>query len=144
MTYLDRPQGLAIKFPFPGIPSYKRYLISGPHWVRCMHLHLPWIKQLGQARTVSFIKDHHWGGPPHTGVMPMPLGTHLVLNWILPCPADSIPNSLSFPVGVHWRMETQLHVLNSMRFSVVSRCPGVWELPHPSQPLLFLSWRNTG
>lgn len=31
-------EALANNFPFLDIPSYKRYLISGPPWISCIHL----------------------------------------------------------------------------------------------------------
>ena len=135
-------------------PCWSRSIISGSPWVSCMHLHPPWIKQFGQARTVSFIKDHHGVGgslchtesrlslpqktPPHTW------HSHWAKLDFPPTstPSGPVPNSSQSPG--RGTQNDGSPILNSLWFSAATDYPEVWEPQPLSDPYVRLRFASPG
>lgn len=116
--------------PFLGIPFCKRYLIPDSPWVKSMYLHQLWIKHFGQARIISFIKNHCWG--LGSGFVKAPMIASLSAT---PYIWHSLRTKLvSHPLPV-LIADSQASVLTSQWLRslvpVASGCRGVWETPVP-------------
>lgn len=68
MRYLARLQVFSQWVSWTSHPAKGMY--SGSLWVRGMYFYPPWIKQVGQARTISCIKDGFWGRALSKRIMP--------------------------------------------------------------------------